>query len=455
MKRCVKVLFLILLFFSAFVLRAVLTTYINKGDVLVVNEWSKSLYVEGMSGSYFRQGWIYSFPTQPPPMMILFWVSRWLYENKYVLSILHNITKFPPTFVLLWIHENGPLFSVKLWGIIGDCLSALVIYFVIKRTLKNRTTAFLAAFFILFNPILIFESSIWGQTDILASLLAILSFLTIFYNKKVAEILSPVFFIIGISLKPSILVLFPLYLAFLAKKFILNSAKEKKSFALIIAGFILAMGLLIFSFVLFWDKSLPFFKYTKSIVEKRIIPSAKGTIKAATSAYNFHTVFFEIDKTLGNQKLGPFTLTQTGNILIAFVNLLALPLFLIKKKNFAFELSMLLFLVYCVGEGAFLFRTGMAERYFFPSFLFLYLLFFMVKDAKIKLAIVLQFLLWFINLLSSFFLRDYSFLDVFFRQNNYFGTRLFSLMNVLIYIFIVVRFLKHTSYDMNFLTDEK
>ena len=441
MKKKTKVILIFILFFFAFFLRTALAPLINKGDILAINEWSQSLFEKGMSGSYFRGGWIYSFPTQPPVMMILYWLSRWLYEHKYWLAITHNLLKLPPAFVLLWIHENGPWFLVRLWGILADCLAGAVIYFLISKLTKNAKLAFWAMFFLLFNPILIFISSIWGQTCLVASLLALLSFL-VFYRKN-GKLLSPIFFTLGILIKPTILIFLPLYSFFLVKEFFLASLKEKKSFSWLILGGFLSLAITIVSFFPFWDKSESFFKNVDSVLTRRIVPSAKGTSKVATSAFTFYTVVFDIDKTPGSYKVGFLSLDQWGNIFFVLINVFGLSLFLKKDKSVLNRLESLSLAAYFIGEGTFLFKTGMAERYFLPAFFFLYILFFLTKDKRIRVVILVQFLVWFINLSSSFFLSDYSFLDIIFRQNNFLGTRIVSLANVFVFLYLSSFFLHH------------
>lgn len=434
MNRTFKVLLLIFLFVFAFVLRAVLTADINQGDILVINEWSRNIYENGLAGSYFREGWIYSFPTQPPLMMLAYWFSRWLYENKYVLSLLHNIIRIPPTFILLWVHEHGPFFSVKLWGILADLFAAFIAYGLVGKVLKRPRVAVWAAILILFNPVAIFESAVWGQTDMFSSLFALLSFL-VFY-KRAGKLFSPLLFAIGVSLKPTILVLLPFYLVFVLREVILSSPKERKSTVLIfIIGLLLSIELIIFSFIPFWDQKKPFFEFVETVVLKRIIPSAKGTIKIATSAFNFYTVFSNVEKTAISSKIGPFSIKQIGTFIFILINLLGLS-YLFRKKEKNSELPTLLFYSYFVAQGTFLFYIGMAERYFFPAFLFACLLFFLIKDIKVKIVIGFQFVLWFLNLYLSFFMRDNSAIYSFLKENNQLGTRILSLMSVLVFIFI-------------------
>jgi len=434
---------IILLFLAAFVLKALLTTLINKGDILAIEEWSRSLYERGLAGSYFREGWVYTFPTQPPLMMLLYWSSRWLFEHKFYLSLWHNSFRLPPAFLILWVDRNGPLFFVRFWGILADCLSAGLVYFLVKKVFKDTKIAFWAMFFLLFNPLIIFDSSIWGQVDLLAPLLALVSFLSLFFHGRFGKFASPVLFTCGILLKPTVLLFTPLYFLLFLKEFHFSFPKEKKRYLFFLLGLIFSIGLTLALFLPFWDKSEPFFKYVNSIVTRRIIPSAKGISKVANSGYTFFTIFYDIDKTLGSQRLGFLTLDQWGNLFFILINLAAAKLILVnRQESINKRLSKFLFVGYFVAEGTFLFKTGMAERYFFPAFLFIYILFFISNNDYLKKAILLQMAVWFINLTSSFFLSDYSWIDLVFRQYNYLGTRVVSLINVLVYLYIFKNYSK-------------
>jgi Gpi18-like mannosyltransferase len=429
------------LFLLAFLLRAEASVWVNKGDILVIEEWSRSLYEKGTSGSYFREGWVYSMPTQPPLMMLLYWTSRYFYQQRYLLSQWHNLIRIPPTFVILWVDKNGPLFIVRLWGIIADLFSAVTVYLVVNK-LKDKKKAFWAMNFILFNPILIFESSIWGQVDLLSPLLALVAFFFLFSKNKWGRIVSPIIFTLGVFIKPTILVLAPLYLLFVVKIFLLSSQKKKEELLSIFLGVVLSLGLILLFFLPFWDKSEPLLKYVNNVVTRRILPSAKGVSKVATSGFTFFTVFYQIDKTPGSRKLLFLTLDQIGNFFFLLINVWAAVLILGKKQSNFPKITKILFLGYFVAEGTYIFKTGMAERYFFPAFLFLYLLLFLINKSNLRKAFYLQMGIWFINLIVSFFLRDYAWLDLIFRQNNYWGTRFISLINVLVYLYIVKSLIK-------------
>lgn len=442
-KPLLAISFLLLL---GFLLRAALSPLINKGDILVHYEWSKRLYEEGLRGSYFYEGWIYSFPTQPPLMMLLSWVSRWLYEHRYFLSLIHNIIRFPPAFLITWVAQNGELFFVKFWAILGDIFSALLVYYLLFKISKKQKLAILGLTAFLFNPISVFISAIWGQTGILATFFALLSFFV--FRSRWGIFFSPLLLSVGVLIKPTALVLAPFYLIFVAREF-LNCSKEKKKLFLffIIGGFLLSFLITLWLFIPFWDGSQNFFPYIESIISRRIVTTAKGVSRASISAFNFYSMIFIIDKTLGNYKLFFLTLDQIGTIIISLITLFAGFIWWRKNpRSLPERVIWLSFLFYFVAAGTFLFKTGMLERYFLPAFLPTVILFFMV-EKRLKLAFLLQNLIWFVNLFYSFFLRDTAFINTIFIENHYLGVRLFSLFNLLVYFFI---FLKLKNLDFNF-----
>ncbi len=435
-KNKKPLLAILLLLFLGFLLRALLTPLINKGDILVHYEWSKRLYEEGLKGSYFYEGWIYSFPTQPPLMMLLFWLSQWLYEHRYFLALIHNVVRFPPASLIIWLAENGEIFFTKFWAILADLLSSLLVYLLLLRITKKQKLAILGLAAFLFNPISIFISSIWGQNGILAAFLAVLSFFV--FRFKWGLFFSPLLLSAGVLIKPTALVLVPFYLIFLAREF-LNCPKNKRKLFLFffIGGSLLSFLITLWLFLPFWDASQELLPYIESIIQRRIVISAKGVSRASISAFNFYSMIFVIDKTLGNYRLFFLTLDQIGTIVISLITIFAAFLWWQRNpRSFSSRVIWLSLCFYLVAEGAFIFKTSMVERYFLPAFLPTIILFFLTKK-RFQIVFLFQNLVWFVNLYFSFFLRDSDFLNAIFIENNYLGVRLFSLFNVLIYVFII------------------
>jgi Gpi18-like mannosyltransferase len=443
-RKSLLVLFFLLTL--GFLLRMILSPLVIKGDLLVSYEWSKVLYEKGLGGSYFREGWIYSFPTQPPLMMLLFWLSRWFYEHRYFLSLAHNVFRLPPASFIIWFDQNGEIFLLRLWAILGDVLSALLIYYLILKISGKQKLAILGLIAFLFNPISIFISAIWGQNGILAVFFSMLSFFVVQFKFKWGNFFSPLFFSIGILIKPTVLVLLPLYFVFLTRRFFDCPKRERKFFLLsIFEGGVLSLLISFLLFIPFWEKSQSFLPYLKSIVLRRIILSAKGISKASNSAFNFYSIFFDIDKTPGSYRLFFLDLDQIGLVLFILLNLLiVMVLWKVKLYSLFQEFFFLIFSIYTVGEGAFLFKTGMVERYFLPAFLATVVLF-LLTDKKIKIALFLQMLIWFFNLFCSFFWRESALIKIILEGNNYLVVRVISLLNLIVYIFIISSFLASKS----------
>ncbi|PJE66739.1 hypothetical protein COU93_02620, partial [Candidatus Shapirobacteria bacterium CG10_big_fil_rev_8_21_14_0_10_36_6] len=146
-------------------IRILISPLNTSGDIAVHQEWARVLYRKGLTNSYFYSHWPTSIPTQPPLMMLGFWLSEHLYQNQYVLSELHNQIHLPPTAIILWFDQNGEFLLLKIWAIIGDIISALIAYFVIKKITQKSNLAIIGVLLIMLNPVSIYESAFWGQND--------------------------------------------------------------------------------------------------------------------------------------------------------------------------------------------------------------------------------------------------------------------------------------------------
>ncbi|MCW1949650.1 MAG: hypothetical protein KIH89_004405, partial [Candidatus Shapirobacteria bacterium] len=192
------------LFLSIFILvNLVLRVYLSindvpKGDILVHRDWSNILFQQGLSGSYFFEGWTYTPPTQPPLMMSCFYFSEYIYQNRNFFSQLHNTIKLPPSFILLGFQKYGQILTLRLWETLFTYFIALIFFFYFSKKISFLKSLVIFNL-IIFSPISLFTNSIWGQNDILPTAFMYLGFLTIFSN---FILLSPLFFITGILFKP-------------------------------------------------------------------------------------------------------------------------------------------------------------------------------------------------------------------------------------------------------------
>ncbi|MBM3208987.1 hypothetical protein FJZ40_01705 [Candidatus Shapirobacteria bacterium] len=431
-KSFFGVLLLILL---GLLVRAFLSPLFVKGDLLVFKEWSVSLYDEGLAGSYFREGWIYSVPTQPPLMMLMLWISRWLYEHLYLLAQAHNIFRVPPGFVLLWLKENGMIFFLRCWSFVAEVGGGALSYLIIKEITRREKYAFFGLAFFLFNPVTLFDGSIWGQPDLLSPLLVILSFLV--FRKSYGQFLSPIFFSLGLLIKPTVAIFIPFYFVFVLRDTLSSETRNiKKSLATLFLGSVISLMLALLIFLPFYDRSTNFFSFMVNVISTRILPSAKGITHASNSAFNLYTLFFTIDETSGDYQLVLFSLTQIGNIIVAMIMTGLFRFWWRNQTRIVWPNALIVFLL-VIGESWFLFKTGMLERYFFVVFLPTTIMLFM-GAREIVLPLLVQNIVWFGNLFYSFFQRDYSSVKYLFEGHNYLLIRALSLINLVVFIYIVL-----------------
>lgn len=416
------------MFFKVFIIISVqllLSPFVNIGDILVHHEWISNLTKNGLTGSYFRSGWI-TVPTQPPLMMILFRFSGWLYNQRYVLAQLHNLIKIPPASTILWFDKNGFFILAKLWAVLGNLLAGLFVYIFFKKIKKRPKLAKKACLSFLINPIPFFIGSIWGQNGVLAVALAMFSLFFVFTNKFI--FLSPLFYILSLQIKPTTLLVLPFYLFILFQR----ALKNKNFFKQIIIGGVISLSLFFLLFVPFIRQNHFFLDDTWSIFINRIAPSSKGVNKASLSAFNFYSLFWKIDQTLSSHKFLFLSLNQMSIIFLIIINFSAIYLWFKKKKQEKFKYS--LFLVYFVSQASFLFTTNMIDRYFLPALIPSFILYF----YGLKREVILQMVIWFVNLFYALFWRNIFVIKTFFQANDFFVIRLLSLANLVIF-FIIIR----------------
>jgi Gpi18-like mannosyltransferase len=321
-------------------------------------------------------------------MMLSFWLSQHIYKNQYVLSELHNQTHFPPTAIILWFDQNGEFLLLKTWAIIGDILSSIIVYFVIKKITKKNILAILGLTLVMLNPVSIYESAFWGQNDIIGSAFAYISLFSLV--SSIANILAIPLFFIGLSLKPTIAILTPIFILIFIKIF-----KPKLLFNQFI-GLILGISTLLVSFLPFLNQSPPQLGEINTIISHRISPSSKGVIRASNSAFNFYSLFYTLDRTPGNFPFLFFNLNTLG-ILFYLIIITKITVHLIKNKP---STTVYLFYIFFISQGAFIFMTSMLERYFFPAFIASIVLM-VINYKKTGKYFIIQNILWFLNLVFS------------------------------------------------------
>src|SRR3989344_8896118 len=220
MKKFNLVLLIILV--AAFVVRLLLVFSAYHGDLNNNISWGKIAYENGFDGFYGSdrsEDWPYSAPNQPPLYILLFAFIAFVYEsiNKIINSLNNTIGIFPSGLVWFW-EEKGMTLLVKLPGIIADLAIAIMIYqyIIIRPKLNNKKIkALLLSTLWLFNPVIIYSSAVWGQTDSLVNALGFTAIILLLNRNLIKFVF---LFTLSLLFKGSLAIFFPLLVFMLLKQ---------------------------------------------------------------------------------------------------------------------------------------------------------------------------------------------------------------------------------------------
>jgi len=153
-------------------------------DIACFKGWAVGVHEHGMA-DFYTSG---LFADYPPGYMYVLGLLGWLRE-------------------VFSIETAGTLFTliIKLPSITAEVLTALVVYRAASREI-GKMFCLLCASFLLFNPALFFNSSVWGQIDNFFILFAVL---TLYYLRKDNPYLGALFFAAALLIKPQAIMLAP------------------------------------------------------------------------------------------------------------------------------------------------------------------------------------------------------------------------------------------------------
>lgn len=284
-----------------------------------------------------------------------------------LLGFLKNLFDMP---------QNLFYFILKIPPIIFELLIALVVYKQVAK-FSTKKVALIALSLVIFNPALIFNSSIWGQIDSVLTFFMLITVIAL-TNKKL--VLSSIFFGLAILIKPQALALSPLFIIFLLNKFK-------------IANFI---KLLLPFFLIMFALSLPFFSHDTLIdLAKHIQNTANEYPYTSINAYNFWGIFgfWSTDQDLFQY----LTFQKIGLMLYGLAWFLTAIIYFKKKISFLTLASLATLYFYFL-------PTRVHERYLYPAMVFLVLTAIHLKSKKLFLTIIA---LTFIHSLNLYYVYVY------------------------------------------------
>lgn len=181
--------YLIYLLVTGLLVRLSIVYFQYSGDIGNHIAWGKG-FLEGTLGFFSKKFPGYNDANYPPVTIYLFGFSVWLYQlaSQLVISFNQAIRIFPSGLVHLMPTLNMQSAFMKLPCIFADLGIAWLIY-QLAPTKKKNIKLLLASLF-LFNPAVIYISTIWGQVESLPIFFILLSFyfLSLFAKKQKSKI---------------------------------------------------------------------------------------------------------------------------------------------------------------------------------------------------------------------------------------------------------------------------
>lgn len=356
---------LIIVFFVALVLRLSVSLLGFHGDLNNNISWGNIAYQKGLNGFYEgytdletslpknesgEVAWPYSAPNQPPLTIMLFAMIGFVWQKlrDFIWYMNWELVIFPSRIVWFW-DDFGMKFLVKLPSMLADLGVGFLLYkFVMEKLKKSEKIALIIASVWLFNPVVWYNSSVWGQTDSIVNLFGLLAIINLL-DKKL--IWFSMFFSVSFLFKGSLGTFIPVLVAY-----IFFQKYKGKDYLLATLSVIASV-----IFVSFWfhpEANLFFWLY--DLYVKRILPGEIGFLTA-----NSFNLWWLVDpgKVYDSVKYFGINARAIGISATLIVNILAIY-WLAKKPN----QNRLLATLMIIAIGSFLFMTRIHERYLYPFF---------------------------------------------------------------------------------------
>jgi len=344
-KRSGKLL--ISIFLVALLLRLSLIFVAYHGDLNNNISWGQLAAERGLAGFYEGLDWSYSAPNQPPLTILMFAATSVIWQAVENASwwLNNNFPIFPSPFIWFW-ESWGMTLLVKLPSILADLGIGWLIYKYLLK--KKKKLAILITTIWLFNPIIWYNSSIWGQTDSIVNLLGLISVFALLRKNIYIFI---VFFVLSLLFKGSLAIFAPI-LIFVA-------LKQRHTVTKWLNSAFLAFATVLLTSVWFYPH-VDFFFWLQKLYLERIFPGEIGYLTA--NAFNF---WWLVDS---GKTLDSITYLGLSARVWGFAGIIgsmgAIGYWL--RKKFSDKRIFLSFIF--LSLAVFLFMTRIHERYLYPFF---------------------------------------------------------------------------------------
>ena len=342
--------------------------YRENTDILRWRDWGRIAYLYNLEDTYKTDHISFgTLPNNMPPGTLYIASGMYMANNYTNRALLKILAVKEGTFH--WMNSLLPNFFLRIPSIFADCIIAFLIY----KLIKNRSTeknAIMGMSLFFFNPVILYNSSLWGQMDSINNLF-FLACLFSFFKKRL--VFGLIFYALSLYIKLSLLFALPFILVILFKFYKNNIFSFLKSILITIIA-ILAFTLPISPNPIAW-------------ITKFLTTNATGEMQNITSfAFNFWWFIFKPTIAMG-QPVNNFKFSEIQLInsplsqtlffgisleiwsYLLFTGLSGILLYFLLKTNFKKVPHDRLFLILSlVALTAFMFLPRMHERYMYPMF---------------------------------------------------------------------------------------
>lgn len=329
-------------------------------DLDCFKAWASYSYTGGLENFYTGD-----FFADYPPLYIYVLYFFGFLQNTFSLNLGGE------TFALL----------IHLPAIICDIVAGYVVYRLALKKFRPGI-ALLLGVLILLNPAIIFNSSIWGQVDIILTLMMVLVIWLLVEDKPV---LASAAFMAAFLLKPQAIMIFPI-LGFVLLRNIIVSENRKKAVVTLFISIGVMAGLFFLLPLPFGVNQEPFW------LVKQFLNTIGQYDQATLNAFNLFALLGQNFISSSDAVFLGLGANVWGFIMIALVCFYALFLYIKKpKKEFLFALAAFIIM------GVFALGHGMHDRYLFPVPIFLLFAFIFMKDKRLMWPVILTFIALLLN----------------------------------------------------------
>ncbi len=364
--------------------------------------------------------WNFTWPNQPPGTIYIFAGIEKLFE--FVFSVFWWINiKIPlfPSGIITFFESNLYPALLKLPSILSDLGIAYIIYKLLKSH-KDEKLGILGATIFLVNPVIWYNSAVWGQTDAIVNFFSLLAFYFLLQKKLT---LSLVVFALSLYIKASLLIFAPIYLiVVLRQKY---SVKQLIGSAVLTASVI---GLLTLPF----SRGEPF-GWLYWLYSKKVFGEQLHIITA--NAFNLWAAIAGIHERPETLLLGPLSYAIWGKILFLFAYVPSL--ILVYKRQ---DVKSIFWSLSIAAISSFMLLTNMHERYLYPLFPVLTIL--TLLDRKLLLAYLSISLINLLNLYNFWWVPKIQVLIDFMSAGNRLMPRVLGFFNFGLFLILYRHFLR-------------